>query len=463
MQIIEEVFSNLSSWGSNPVLIEPRRNDPALEVSAEELINSIRALSHQLQGWGILKRSPVLLFLDNSVDFVFMFLALLNLEAIPVPGKIEYRTMELNEIFHNARPQAVVCERYHLPVVEEYCRRSSLIVRDRGRFILRNRGETTNPPEDIAGEIVSINYTYHGYGYPLGALLPEEQYLHGARVVQDVLAGRPGDVMMVLLPLSHIFPMVCGLLLCLLYRMTVVIAHTLHPRLIFEYIDRYRVNYMTAVPEIYELLWRCRRMAPDLSSLQLLFSGGSCLSDDLYYKILNDFGVYLAHGYGLTEFTPVSGNYANQNRVGTVGPICGGVEVKIDDPAPSGSGEILFKTKGMARGYYRRAAETENAFSDGWFRTGDLGHIDNGHLVFDREKKNTRKVNGNMVDLAEVEKAILNIVGIQKARITYEEGRVYATVERTDKMGTLPDLAAIKKEMSRNLAIYKIPRSITII
>ena len=204
-------------------------------------------------------------------------------------------------------------------------------------------------------------------------------------------------------------------------------------------------------------------MAPDLSSLQLLFSGGSCLSEDLYHKIYKDFGVYLAHGYGLTEFTPVSRNYAKHNRAGTVGPICGGVEVKIDDPAPDGSGEILFKTKGMARGYYRRAAETENAFSDGWFRTGDLGHIDNGHLVFDREKKNTRKVNGNMVDLAEVEKAILNIVGIQKARITYEEGRVYATVERTDKMGTLPDLSAIKKEMSRYLAIYKIPRSITII
>jgi len=460
MQIIEEVFSNLSSWGSNPVLIEPRRNESALIISAEELMNSIRALSRELHGWGILKRSPVLLFLDNSVDFVFMFLALMNLEAIPVPGKIEYRTMELDEIFHNARPHAVVCEKYHLPVVKEYCRRSSLIVRDRGRFILQNRGEAIKPPEEIAGEIVSINYTYRGYGYPLGALLPQEQYLHGAKVVQDELAGRSGDVMMVLLPLSHIFPMVCGLFLCLLYRITALIAHTLHPRLIFEYIDRFRVNYMTAVPEIYELLWRCRQMAPDLSSLQLLFSGGSCLSAELYHKIYKDFGVYLAHGYGLTEFTPVSRNSANHNRAGTVGPICGGVEVKIDDPAPDGSGEILFETKGMARGYYRRPAETEEVFSNGWFRTGDLGHIENGYLVFDREKKNTRKVNGNMVDLKEVERTLQRYGGIVRSNINVRDNILRANVLLDWKCNFNEEIPLIRQFLKQNLSSYKIPRRI---
>jgi long-subunit acyl-CoA synthetase (AMP-forming) len=146
-----------------------------------------------------------------------------------------------------------------------------------------------------------------------------------------------------------------------------------------------------------------------------------------------------------------------------VGPICSGVEVKIDDPAPDGSGEILFKTKGMARGYYRRPAEKKEVFSNGWFRTGDLGHIENGYLVFDREKKNTRKVNGNMVDLTEVHNVILSIAGIQEAQIAYKEGHVYATIKRTGKMLTMPDITTIKNEMSHKLAGYKIPRNITII
>jgi acyl-CoA synthetase (AMP-forming)/AMP-acid ligase II len=230
--------------------------------------------------------------------------------------------------------------------------------------------------------------------------------------------------------------------------------------LIFDYIDRYRVNYMTAVPEIYELLWRCRQMAPDLSSLQLLFSGGSCLSAELYHKIYKDFGVYLAHGYGLTEFTPVSRNSANHNRAGTVGPICSGVEVKIDDPAPDGSGEILFETKGMARGYYRRPAETEEVFSNGWFRTGDLGHIENGYLVFDREKKNTRKVNGNMVDLKEVERTLQRYGGIVRSNINVRDNILRANVLLDWKCNFNEEIPLIRQFLKQNLSSYKIPRRI---
>jgi long-chain acyl-CoA synthetase len=318
-----------------------------------------------------------------------------------------------------------------------------------------------DPPVDLGNDTVSINYTYRGYGYPLGALLPEQQYLHGARVVQDELAGRPGDVMMILLPLTHIFPMVCGLFLCLLYRITALVVSTLHPRLIFEYIDRYRVNYMTAVPEIYELLWKCRGIALDLGSLQLLFSGGSRLSDELYHNIHKDFGVYLAHGYGLTEFTPVSRNSANHNRVGTVGPICNGVRVRIDQPSAEGFGEILFETEGMARGYLNRPAETKSAFRDGWFRTGDIGRIDNGHLVFLRERKNTRKVNGNMVDLEEVRRALLSIPSIHEAHVTFEKGRVSAVVGDSGSNRHPNVIDIMKRELTRKIASYKIPKNIS--
>jgi len=461
MQIINEVFSNLSSWGRHPVLIEPRRHGASLTLSADELLRRIDELSRALGEWGIKEKSPVLLILEDSVDFVVAFLALLNVKAVPAPVKPEYRYMELEEIFHNTRPQAVVCESSHLAVVDQFCQRSAIIARDSGEFSLKKAAFPVDPPVDLGNDTVSINYTYRGYGYPLGALLPEQQYLHGARVVQDELAGRPGDVMMILLPLTHIFPMVCGLFLCLLYRITALVVSTLHPRLIFEYIDRYRVNYMTAVPEIYELLWKCRGIALDLSSLQLLFSGGSRLSDELYHNIHKDFGVYLAHGYGLTEFTPVSRNSANHNRVGTVGPICNGVRVRIDQPSAEGFGEILFETEGMARGYLNRPAETKSAFRDGWFRTGDIGRIDNGHLVFLRERKNTRKVNGNMVDLEEVRRALLSIPSIHEAHVTFEKGRVSAVVGDSGSNRHPNVIDIMKRELTRKIASYKIPKNIS--
>ena len=334
------------------------------------------------------------------------------------------------------------------------------MIHDRGNFtLLRGTGKKQTPV--VASEqVVALYYTYRGYGYPLGAMLSEKQYLLGVHAVQHELAARPGEVMMILLPFSHIYPVICGLFLCLLYRVTAVIAHTLHPRKIFEYIDSFGVDYMTAVPELYELLWRCRRMALDTRSLKLLLSGGSCLSDELYHKIYGDFGVHLAHGYGLTEFTPVSGNSANHNRIGTVGPVCKGVKVKIDQSASDGSGEILFQTDGMALGYLHRPAETADAIRDGWFRTGDIGRIDNGYLVFLREKKNTRKVNGNMVDLMEVRRAFLSIPGIDEAHISYSRGTLSGTVEECGGRRMIPDTTAVKQELTHKIAQYKIPKHI---
>jgi long-subunit acyl-CoA synthetase (AMP-forming) len=209
------------------------------------------------------------------------------------------------------------------------------------------------------------------------------------------------------------------------------------------------------------LLWKCRGIALDLSSLQLLFSGGSRLSDELYHNIHKDFGVYLAHGYGLTEFTPVSRNSANHNRVGTVGPICNGVRVRIDQPSAEGFGEILFETEGMARGYLNRPAETKSAFRDGWFRTGDIGRIDNGHLVFLRERKNTRKVNGNMVDLEEVRRALLSIPSIHEAHVTFEKGRVSAVVGDSGSNRHPNVIDIMKRELTRKIASYKIPKNIS--
>jgi len=461
MRVIEEVFESLSSWSSAPVLIEPKRLQAPLIVHADELKDRVSLLTRSLRSWGIQARSPVLLFLENSIDFAVVYLALLNTGAVPVPLKLEYRKMELDEIVTNAEAQAVICENYHFPIIEPYCRDISVILRENGRIDLLRRGDPLEHRCMVDSEIVSINYTYRGYGYPIGALLPQGQYLHGARVVQDELEGRPGETMMALLPLSHIFPIVCGLFLCLLYRMTFLICNTLHPRWIFNYIERYRVNYVTAVPEIYELLWKCKNLASDLSSLQLLFSGGSRLSEDLYRRVYDSFGVYLAHGYGLTEFTPISRNSGKHNRPGTVGPICSGVEVKIAGCDANQNGEILFRTRDMVRGYHNRVNESRKVLVDGWFHTGDLGRIDRGHLIFAGEKKNTCKVNGMMVDLEELRRAILSVKGVKEATVFLRRGSISTNIRCIKEKQKSEFYIQLKRILAEILARYKIPKDIT--
>jgi long-chain acyl-CoA synthetase len=120
-------------------------------------------------------------------------------------------------------------------------------------------------------------------------------------------------------------------------------------------------------------------------------SGGAALAPEIAYVFMGA-GITILQGYGLTETSPtVSANTEQHNRIGTVGRVLTGVEVKI---APDG--EILVKGDTVSRGYYNSPELNREAFGeDGWFRTGDIGVIDNdGYLAITDRKKDLIKTSG---------------------------------------------------------------------
>ncbi|HXU08149.1 MAG TPA: long-chain fatty acid--CoA ligase [Blastocatellia bacterium] len=126
-------------------------------------------------------------------------------------------------------------------------------------------------------------------------------------------------------------------------------------------------------------------------NIRIFISGGAPLAPEIAYLFMAA-GLQILQGYGLTETSPsVSCNTETRNRIGTVGPVMDNVEVRI-----AGDGEILVKGDTVMKGYYNRPAENEEAFTaDGWFRTGDIGHIDpDGFLVITDRKKDLIKTSG---------------------------------------------------------------------
>ena len=247
----------------------------------------------------------------------------------------------------------------------------------------------------------------------------------------------------------------------LLNKMTSILSQTVNPLKLFQYISQYKINIITAIPEIYELLLNCRDQSTDLSSLKVFVSGGSTLTKEKYQIIKEAFNVDLLHGYGLTEFTPISGNLRRQAKAGTIGSICDGVDYKICHADINGHGEILINNPNMTKSYYRQNKETQKAFKDGWFKTGDIGRIEEDHLVFIKEKKNTRKLKGNMIDLEEVKKAVLLYPNITDAIIGFKDSTLFADIKIETDNDMQDESIKIKKFLSKIIAAYKVPKVIT--
>lgn len=148
-----------------------------------------------------------------------------------------------------------------------------------------------------------------------------------------------------------------------------------------------------------------------LGGLRMAISGASAL-DKKVEEDFNDWGIFTAQGYGLTETAPVlTGPTLDEHRIGSAGTAIPHVEVKINNPDEKGIGEIIAKGPNVMIGYYENEDATNEVIKDGWFYTGDLGYLDeDGWLFITGRKKNVIVLkNGKNVFPEELEECVNKI------------------------------------------------------
>jgi long-chain acyl-CoA synthetase len=137
--------------------------------------------------------------------------------------------------------------------------------------------------------------------------------------------------------------------------------------------------------------------------VETFISGGAPLGRELA-EWFATVGIRIHEGYGLTETSPVIAvNTPVNHRIGSVGKILPNIEVRIAE-----DGEILVRGPSIFKGYWNRPEETQNAFQDGWFKTGDIGHIDaDGYLsVTDRKKELIKTSGGKFIAPQPIENSL---------------------------------------------------------
>ncbi|MCQ2485400.1 MAG: AMP-binding protein [Clostridia bacterium] len=193
--------------------------------------------------------------------------------------------------------------------------------------------------------------------------------------------------------------------------------------------------------------------------LELIICGGAYL-DEKYEKGMYDLGIQIINGYGITECSPtVTCNSLDNFKFGSAGRPIDCNEIKINDPDEDGVGEIYVRGSNVMMGYYDDPKATQEAFNDGWFKTGDYGYIDeDGFLFFRGRKKNLIVLsNGKNVSPEEIEDK-LSTIDYVKEVVVYEENN-FITAEFWLDTLAVPDakerIKADVNEINKKMPMYK--------
>jgi long-chain acyl-CoA synthetase len=237
-----------------------------------------------------------------------------------------------------------------------------------------------------------------------------------------------------------------------------------------------RVNCWIGVPTMYwALLQHARQHQMDVpsisASLKLAVSGGAPMPAAVLEDFQRTFGVRVLEGYGLSETAPVAcfNQVHRPSKPGTVGLPIYACEVRVVDdenrPLPSGErGEIVIRGHNVMKGYYNRPEETAEAFSGGWFHTGDIGVIDEeGYVTIVDRKKDLVLRGGMNVYPREVEDVLMlhpavslaAVVGVPDDRLG-EEVKAFIVL----KPGVAVTAEQLIEWSKEQLAAFKYPRSI---
>ena len=184
-----------------------------------------------------------------------------------------------------------------------------------------------------------------------------------------------------------------------------------------------------------------------------IICGGAYL-DPFYVKTFRNFGIEILNGYGATECSPcVAINRNHYKKDGSVGPVIPGTQVKI-----SPEGEVLFKGTVTMPGYYNDPENTKEALQDGWYATGDLGHVDeDGFLFLTGRKKNLIILsNGENISPEELENDFALDPGVAEVLVYEKDKKIIAEIFPEEAyLGNTDYFEALRKKVNEGRPVYK--------
>ena len=449
-----------------------------------QLNDQAEAVAATLQSMGVAKGDRVGCLLNNCMEWVVMWSAILKAGAILVPLNPRYGDVELREITALVDCTVIASTADHIARFAPDVANRALDLTAKTLFPLKSGGIPVSIEAAIAGggvatdvqvdaeDIAVITFTSGTSGVPKGAMLSH-------RAIQAVDACiirtyRYSCEEQVLLLAPFAFTGGC----ISVYSPTYIVGGCIHieespdPERALATIIREGITALTGVPILWERMASSPQFSTaDLSSLTSAATGGAPVPQSLLERYLSK-GIRIRQVYGCTEASGLISAPNEQHALDkpwACGAPLPSLELQIVDmngtPCVTGEvGEIVLRGPQLFSGYWNAPGATQDAWRNGWYHTGDLGRLDEmGHVQITDRKKNIVISGGVNIYPAEVERAMSAIAGVDEVVAFGIPDSVWGERVVAVVHGVLPvDPKDIMQQARSALGAYKTPKEIIV-
>jgi malonyl-CoA/methylmalonyl-CoA synthetase len=460
------------------------QTDEGLQYSWLDLERSTAMVANLLQSLGLPEGSRVAVQVEKSVEALILYLATLRAGYVFLPLNTAYQSAEIEYFIGNAEPAVVVCSGANFAWVSKIAFKAGTqhvftLNEDRTGSLLDRaalQSDRHTPVQRRADDLAAILYTSGTTGRSKGAMLTHGNMLSNALTLKDYWGWKKGDVLIHALPIFHVHGLFVAIHGALINGSKMIWMAKFDPKRVISYMQQATV--FMGVPTLYvRMLAEPSLNKAAVQNMRLFVAGSAPLLIETFTEWQERTGHTILERYGMSETAMLTSNpyaadkrYAKQSerRGGTVGFPLPGVTLRVrgDDGQEMPVGEIggiQVKGPNVFKGYWRMPEKTAEEFTpDGFFKTGDVGKVDErGYVTIVGRSKDLIISGGYNVYPAEIEGYINDMKGVAESAVVGvphpDFGEVGVAVV-TLKPGASVQPEAVLAELKAKLANFKIPK-----